>query len=318
MDAPIIFIHYGDSYYLKYTLESAVLFNPGKKVILLGDDSNAQYARLGIEHHNFKDYGSGPEIALFDRVYLFVAGPRHKRKEWTHFVFRRWFHIYCFILAKGYHRFWTFDSDTLVLTDLAPQEEKYNDYDCTEQCSGICMNGLVTNHAVVKGYLDKMNELFQRPGFLRNERACFRVYRKYAFTEMKAYVVYREEARIRSTRLSRVIDGESYLDSICTTEEHRLFFQDDEYEIYQEKIWGLDLKKIYLCSDGNIYFWHQPSGRPIRMNTINMSWTPSWLIDTLLQHAKRKLHPEDYPKIRYPSMSVLDLRLNCTEKNDIT
>jgi len=318
MDAPVIFIHYGDSYYLKYTLESAVLFNPGKKVILLGDESNVHYTRLGLEHYHFKDYDSGTEIADFDRVYLFVAGPQHSRREWTRFVFRRWFHIYYFILAKGYQRFWTFDSDTLILTDLVLQEEKYKDYDCTEQCSGICMNGLVNNQAVVKGYLEKINELFQRPAFLKAEKANFRIYRKYAFTEMKAYVMYREEAGIKRIRLSTIFNGESYLDSICTTEEHRRFFQEDEYEIYLEKVWGLDLKKIFLCTDGNIYFWHKSSNRPVLMNTINMSWTPFWLLDALLQHAKRKLQSEFYPKNPYPTMSVLDLRVICTQKNDLS
>jgi hypothetical protein len=318
MDAPIIFIHYGDSYYLKYTLQSAVLFNPGKQVILLGDETNAHYTHLGVEHYPFSQFSMGQEIRVFDRVYMFIAGPEHHRKEWTRFVFRRWFHLYYFILEKGYRCFWTFDSDTLVLTDLALQEEKFRDYDCTEQCSGICMNGLIMNVRVVKGYLDKINELFQRTPFLQNERTNFKVYKKYAFTEMKAYVMYREESGIRRLRLSTIIEGESFLDSICTTDEHRRFFQDDEYDIYPEKVWQLDVKKVYLCPDGNLFFRHTPSGQLVKMNTINMSWTPVWLLDALLRHSRRKLRPPVSGKDSTAALSLLDLRSICTEKKDIS
>ena len=318
MDAPIIFIHYGDSYYLKYTLESAVVSNPGKHVILLGDPANAHYAALGIEHCKFADYSSGAELVLFDKVYQFIAGREHQRKEWTRFVFRRWFNIYCFILARGYQRFWTFDSDTLILSDLSLQEQKFAAYDCTEQCSGTCMNGLITNTRVVKGYLDLINSLFVRRSFLRNERKCFRYYPKYAFTEMKAYVVYREESGIRRIRLSTIIDGESFLDSICTIDEHRRFFFDDDYEIYNDKVWRFDLKKIYLRSDGTILFLHKASGRLVKMNTINMSWTPGWLIRALLQHSKFRPGASMSSPVVEHSTQVLDLNTICTEKSDLS
>ena len=37
MNLPIIFVHKGDSFYLKYALESAKKFNPDSRIILLGD-----------------------------------------------------------------------------------------------------------------------------------------------------------------------------------------------------------------------------------------------------------------------------------------
>ena len=69
-DRPLIFIHYGDSGYLPYTLESARLFNPDKRIVLLGDQANAHYAAMGIEHVPFSRYATGPEIERFDAAGL--------------------------------------------------------------------------------------------------------------------------------------------------------------------------------------------------------------------------------------------------------
>ena len=46
MEAPIIFVHYNDTPYLKYTPQGREkLFNPDKRVILLGDSSNSKVYR---------------------------------------------------------------------------------------------------------------------------------------------------------------------------------------------------------------------------------------------------------------------------------
>lgn len=286
---PIIFIHYGDSYYLKYTLESAVSFNPDKQVILLGDHENAYHKRLGVIHIDFKDYAAGPEIELFDRVYQHIAGSQHGRHEWTRFVFRRWFNIYNYIKAHGISRFWTFDSDTLILTRLSAYEARFARVDCTEQCSGICMNGFIPSLEVVKGYVDKVNELFQREPFLDEQRANLRELPWYAFTEMRAYVAYRTEAGLKTVRLGAIVDGEAFLDSICTLEEHKIYLDDDEYETYDVRVWRHEIKKVYLRHDGEIFLRHRSTGQFVKLNTINMSWVPEWLFQRLLRHASRKL-----------------------------
>lgn len=287
--APIIFIHYGDSYYLRYTLESAVAFNPDKQVILLGDHRNIHYGALGVYHIDYGRYAIGPEIELFDRVYQHIAGEKHGRHEWTRFVFRRWFLMHNFLRAHGLHRFWTFDSDTLILTRLSEYERKFGMCGCTEQCSGICMNGYVSDMSLVQGYVDKINELFQRESFLREQRAFLEDMPWYAFTEMNAYIKFREERGFQALRLGAVIDGETFLDSICTFEEHKSFLEDDQYELYDTLIWGHEVKKLFLRDDGEIFVRHRALGRMVKLNTINMSAVPDWLFDRLLRHAKRKL-----------------------------
>ena len=56
---PIIFIHYGNTPYLRSTLKSSQISNPDKKKILIGDKSNKQVAQEnGWEHFEFVDLKS--------------------------------------------------------------------------------------------------------------------------------------------------------------------------------------------------------------------------------------------------------------------
>lgn len=45
MNIPIIFIHYGDSQYLEYTIKCSKLFNSHTNIILIGDKENKQYSK---------------------------------------------------------------------------------------------------------------------------------------------------------------------------------------------------------------------------------------------------------------------------------
>lgn len=149
--SPIIFIHKGDSDYLTYTLQCAKLFNRDAEIILLGDEKNEHYKLYGIKHYYYSQY-EGEESHLFDSIFKYIAGKDHPGKPWwVHFVFKRWMHIYYFIKKHRINRFWTFDSDTLILTDLSQQAYKFLSFDFSEQCNGCCMNGLINNTSHVKG-----------------------------------------------------------------------------------------------------------------------------------------------------------------------
>jgi hypothetical protein len=149
------------------------------------------------------------------------------------------------------------------------------------------MNGFVTNRQVVEGYLNKINELFQRESFLEGQRTSFQSLPRYAFTEMGAYVVYRDESSFKHINLNSIIDGETFMESVCTLDEHRALSA-DEYELYDNKFLGYDVKKVFTAEDGSIFMFHLPSQQFVRLVTINMSWVPDCLFDAILKHAKTK------------------------------
>lgn len=255
---PIIFIHEGDCDYLEYTLKCAKVFNPRARVILLGDETNEKYKEPGIEHFFYKDF-QGEKSVLFDSVFQPIAGKDHIREAWwINFVFKRWFHMFYFIKNQRITRFWTFDSDTLILCDPNLKTDKFKEYDFTEQCNGMCINGLINNPEIIEAYLDKINKLFQDETYLNRQREDFKVHTDYAFTEMRAYLEFKQNTPIKTLRLNTIIDDETFDDCIC--QQHDMEMEGG-------------VKKLYF-RDGGVYLKHLPSQRLIKANSLNMSWVP--------------------------------------------
>ena len=274
-NTPIIFIHFNNSGYLRCSLDLAKKKNPEKKVILLGDHTNKHYKKLDIEHYYFEDYDKGKEIEKFEKVYQFIAGAEKRKPYWTNFVFKRWFYIYNFIRKNDIQKFWTFDSDTLILTSLRKFEKNYADFDCTTQCNGSCMNGLINNQQVVSGYLDKINELFQKNNYLNEFKQNFKNHPDWAFTEMAAFATYEKEKNIKTARLNKIINNTTFDECIC---------QDGEMEMESKKNISKKIHKLYF-HDGQIFEKCLKNKKLIRVNTINMSWVPLTLIEKIYYYS---------------------------------
>ena len=218
MCSPLIFCHYGNTDYLRFTIACARKANPKTRIILLGDESNRWLNRY-VEHHDFVSYSQGEELDTFNRVYRLVQGRDHGHekggRDWVNFVFKRWYYVYNFVLAHNISGFWHFDSDTMILNELGPHESKFSSIDCTEQCDGSCMNGFIATRDVVQRYLLKINELFQRKPYLDEQAREFDTTNPgYAFTEMRAFAVFRQEGNVKSTRLNRVIEDSTFDDTL--------------------------------------------------------------------------------------------------------
>ena len=263
---PVLFIHFNDSGYLEYTLKSALKFNPNKRIILLGDKSNEYYKKLGIEHYFFENYDKSAEIELFEKVYKFIAGSSQRKQPWTNFVFKRWFYMYNFVKQNNIESFWTFDSDTLIFSDLSKYEKQFSEIDCTSQCNGSCMNGYINNLDVVKNYLDKINELFQNSEYLKKQQKEVAPNPDWAFTEMRAFATFEKENKPNVFRLNKIESNETFDECIC---------QKDGMET--EEKFGRTIKKLYF-ENGKIYTKEKTSGKLIKLNTLNMSWVPTLFI----------------------------------------
>jgi hypothetical protein len=300
MHAPILFCHYGNSDYLRYTLRAARLFNPEKRIVLLGDRSNLRTAKQEhVEHRLFERYAGSEQIKIFNAVYRHVAGSQHGKKHWTNFVFKRWFYIHAFVKAERIGPFWHFDSDNLLISALEGHENKFSDYDCTEQCNGGCMNGLITSFRVVDGYVKKINALFQDEHYLETQEKDFINNPRYAFTEMRAYKTYKEQEHINGIRLNTIINEEIFDDCIC---------QNDGMETYELPLNGKVLKKLYYSSLGHIYCKCKRTSQYIRMNSINMSWVPTYLYRKILDKSKMSANYKDpVPPVTSQDLQVLDI-----------
>lgn len=123
---PIIFIHWGDSDYLKYSLSQAKLFNPSSDIILISDikkKSSEVYKQYDISK-----YYNG--IDEFIKTYVH----RNTISEWyTLFWFKRWFVLNNFIKdEKIIFPFLIVDSDVLLYSNVSEvYETSFKDFDIT-------------------------------------------------------------------------------------------------------------------------------------------------------------------------------------------
>lgn len=280
INAPLIFIHYGESFYLKYTLKLAKLFNPEKRVILIGDESNAHYTKFGLEHYLFDNYRDSSELEEFERVYQYLGGTAFVQKNysdrWTKFNFRKWFVLYNFLIAHNLQKTWILDSDNLIISSLSTQEKKFIEYQNTEQCRGECMNGFINDINSLKGYILKINQLFHRPAYLEEQKKVFEQMPHYGFTMMRAYLAFKNEEAIRTIGLYEIIDG-SYFDNALA--------HCDDMESYQEYLNQFKVKKVFVAQDGTMFNYHLPSQQMIKLNSINMSWLPEYLYKRIYKQA---------------------------------
>ncbi|REJ65421.1 MAG: hypothetical protein DWQ31_18180 [Planctomycetota bacterium] len=279
--APILFCHYGNSPYLRYTLACAKLNCPQKEVILLGDDDNrAVAAEHQVTHVPFRDYDRGPLLAEFDNVYREVRGHENEyAPHWLNFVFRRWYFVANFVEERGLEQFWHFDSDTMIVDDLASHEYKFGSCDCTEQCGSSCLNGFIANRHVLLGFLQKVNELFQRPEYLQaKQQEYHQDTPRQAFNEMFAYVTYRDESDIRTIWLGKPIDGSLFDDCICKD----FGMEMDSFKTRQR------VKKILLGRDGRFFCVDAKSKELLQLNTLNLSWVPLCTFENVLNHSRKR------------------------------
>jgi len=285
-NSPLVFIHKSNikdpPAYLGTTLAVARHYNPLSEIFLLGDEGTHPYAKeAGVGFAAYKDYDYGEEIALFEKVFRAIKGDQcGQNPAWLKFVFKRWFYMYNFIISGGYGKFWTFDSDTLVLTDLHLQENKFKSYDCTEQCNGSCLNGFINNLEVVKGYLIKINKLFQNPTYLKSQKDEFTaLHTDYAFTEMRAYAEYKKPKstvggsltihspnHFKSILLQEVIDNETFEPCLVQPSVKQIdgLPKDSGFEMENGQ------KKLYYEND-HIYLRHLDHPSLVKANSLNMS-----------------------------------------------
>lgn len=119
-DIPIIFIHKGNSFYLKDSLWQAKQYN--KRVILLGDESNNQYPE--IEFHLMNRYSSGAQYLA--QIYKHF-GSLHTY-DYQLFCFQRWFILKEFMEANNIPMCFYCDSDIMLYCNIS-EENMLRPYD---------------------------------------------------------------------------------------------------------------------------------------------------------------------------------------------
>ena len=213
---PIIFMHYTNSYYLKYSLAQAKLSNPHSPVYLLGDASNNCYPF--VKHQDFSDYFQA--ASEFSRFYTHFSTNRY---HYSLFDFQRWFILKEFLTANNIERCLYLDSDTMLYADVTEEQKKFAKYDFTLSAM-ICGQTFFLNRIkALEDFCDFLFNIYTKRDRYHYDKmvAHYAVCRKNGVpggaSDMKAFSLYlhnRHYAEIGE--VSEIIDGSIFDINITT------------------------------------------------------------------------------------------------------
>lgn len=113
MSIPIVFIHYGNSDYLQYSLLQAKRSNQDKDIILIGDESNNRYPF--VKHFNVSESIS---MKSFADIYKHM---NFNSYEYELFCIQRWFILRDFMKSHGIEQCYYQDSDVMLYEDVGKE-----------------------------------------------------------------------------------------------------------------------------------------------------------------------------------------------------
>ena len=273
-DVTLIFTHYGYQNYLEYTLLCVRKTNPNARLILLGDQFNADVTvRHGWEHYLFDNYISRFHDR-FSKVFCHVQGSGHNpiksNRDWLKYVFERWFFIESFLERESIDRFWHFDTDTMILQDLQVHQQNLDWADFTVQCNNTCLNGLIRS-VVVSEFCLHICELFENSEFISGQQHEFdTVNPGYAFTEMRAFDHYKQATSRPWAHLLTYQNDEIFDDCIC-----------QKHGFKMRSLPSGELVKELFSRRGKIYGMQEDS--EVAFVSLNLSWVPDYLFVWVLE-----------------------------------
>lgn len=289
----IIFTHYGISDYLNTTLSFINVHNPNLNKIFVGDKKNRH---LAIKY-NWQWYDIDSicdELILeFEGVFKIVSGKKHKDfkngRNWTKYVFLRWFAIRYILEENDIKNFWHFDSDTLVISNLKLLESYFENNLSMMQCNNMCLNGFIQSD-IVNEYCQSIINQFKDNRLINKYEKEFMSNVYYAFTEMRAFLNYKENKDYKFISGMSIDPSFVFDDCLCQSHGYKTICL-PEYR---------NVKEIYF-NNGKCYFVKED--KHILAHTLNMSWLNSATINIILgnikSHKKIFLSDSNFPLFQY-------------------
>ena len=121
---PIVFIHWSNSDYLKYSFAQARKSNPGSTIYFLSDFSDRTLNC--VEHLSLFDYFH--EAAEFKNAYKHYSTNGF---DYELINFQRWFILKDFLIVNKLQRCLYLDSDTMLYADVTEDSKKFENFDFT-------------------------------------------------------------------------------------------------------------------------------------------------------------------------------------------
>ncbi len=216
---PIVFIHYGNSDYLPFTLGQAKLWSMASPIVLIGDKTNNLFPF--VTHVNMNSYGR--QAAEFQKIYKHMS-PNGAPYEL--FCFVRWFLLRDFMKAHGLQRIVHVDSDVLMYVDVNKEQENWRDYELT-LVNGVCAGNMFVNGLKgMEGLCDVIWDLYAGADSAQRlaEIYAWRQKTNEGISDMVALKAYYDANRAKVAEMTGIQPDGSYWDAnIHLSEGFELF-----------------------------------------------------------------------------------------------
>lgn len=248
---PIVFMHQGDSTYLRYTLGQAQRSSPGSPIYLLGDEHNSHYA--GVTHFPYRSFFQRAEE--FTRYYRHFSTNGH---DYERFSFQRWFILYEFLIDRGLGQCLYLDSDVMLFADATSEQARFADYDF----SIAQMTGSVF-------FLNSLAALHDLGDFIMN-----------IYTRRDRYHYDRIVGHYVARQRNKLLGGACDMNALYFYHEANYGRVGDVAAILDDSIYDLAIaapqgcvmqngRKLISWEDGRPYATLQRNGRRIRLNSLH-------------------------------------------------
>ena len=151
----------------------------------------------------------------------------------------------------------------LILSDLTPQEQKFNNFDFAVQSN---INGFIKSRDSLHKYLLHNISAFSDTYFLMNQLNKIENNPSLALTEMATFKTFIENDLAKSIKLNTIINNETFDECILNSDGMVMATN------------GRSFKKLYYDIFGNIYCLNSITMNYIKMNALNMSGANSLLL----------------------------------------
>ncbi len=194
---PIVFVHKGDSFYLKYCINNAKKFNPASKIFLICEGTVEEFE--GIEKLPISEFDKYSK--QLERIYVHKSGSNPVIEL---FCLRRWLVLKEFMEKRKIKRIFTSDSDVLLYVDVSKDSDNYKQFDYL-LAKGLSAGLTIINN---KKVLDKYCALVL--DFYRNQIGKVEYESNGTITDMSFWKEVRRRGKFNVGEITNIINGEAY------------------------------------------------------------------------------------------------------------
>jgi hypothetical protein len=205
---PIVFIHYGNSNYLPFTLGQAKLMSMRSPIVLIGDTTNKILPF--VTHVDMNSYAK--QAVEFQKIYRHLS-PNGFPYEL--FCFIRWFLLRDFMLAHGLKEIIHVDSDVLLYVDVNQEQSNWKDYQLS-LVNGVCAGNMFVNGTKgLENLCQIIWDMYAGPGAQQKLEQIYEERRKFngAVSDMVALRAMYDNNRDRVAEMTGIQPDGTYWDA---------------------------------------------------------------------------------------------------------